>query len=159
MPDTTASWIWWIFSAIILSLLINLISDYLKPAIDKIWGNYSSAQNKKNEKRKREILEAVNRMHSNQKEAFHTYYLSLYYLIVQYAYLVIFFIFLGFAFQSNTNKTENIFDLPNLLQLLFLFVASITYIFHRLIIKKSRKYQEIIGKYRKDINTEILRNS
>lgn len=51
VPDSTYGWMWWFFSVVFISFVINMVSSYAKPIFDNIGMKYS-------ENRRRKIGEA-----------------------------------------------------------------------------------------------------
>lgn len=49
----------WVFSVIVAGIAVNLLSAYMKPYIDKLWGWYSESQRYKNERQKRTFEQRV----------------------------------------------------------------------------------------------------
>ena len=47
-----SSWYWW-FSVVLVGLLINLASSYLKPQIDAVYGKFTATKREKNEQDRR----------------------------------------------------------------------------------------------------------
>ena len=58
---------WW-FGTVIVAFLINLVSDYSKPAIDKWLSKYSHLKRETNEKKKRQFDEHLSKLISEPVE-------------------------------------------------------------------------------------------
>lgn len=56
---TGTSWAWWLFSTVILAIVLNLISSYLKPYIDRQFERFSDSRRVKNAKQKARIEQAA----------------------------------------------------------------------------------------------------
>ena len=69
MPNNIISWLWWIFTVVIVASLVNLGTTYIKPRLDKFWEKYSTTQKLKNEEREKEENETVSIMLSNSAYA------------------------------------------------------------------------------------------
>ena len=47
IPDSTNGWMWWFFSVVFISFVINMVSSYAKPIFDNIGMKYSENRRKK----------------------------------------------------------------------------------------------------------------
>jgi hypothetical protein len=65
--EDVSSWWWWI-SVVVLSLLLNLASSYLKPLIDRRWARWSEARQRDLEERSARFQEAVQRLADDPQE-------------------------------------------------------------------------------------------
>jgi len=47
IPNSTSTWIWWVFSVILVSFIVNITSTYAKPLLDNMGVKYSNKRRKK----------------------------------------------------------------------------------------------------------------
>jgi|GEM_PF-4773986 len=53
------SWVWWLFSTVFLSIVLNLASSYVKPYLDRQFERFSDSRRVKNAKQEARIEQAA----------------------------------------------------------------------------------------------------
>src|SRR5688572_26482898 len=92
MPENLYEWIWWFLSAIILTIVLNVFSDYIKPKIDFFWQKYSDKQRAKNVEEEQKINNIVNNMLQDSRELYHVCSMLTYWQIRRSANFIMVFL-------------------------------------------------------------------
>jgi hypothetical protein len=92
VPENLYEWSWWFFSAIVLTIVLNIFSDYVKPRIDLIWQKYSDKRKRKNIEEENKINSVVDNMLQDPRETHHVYSMLNYWATRSYAYFILVFI-------------------------------------------------------------------
>jgi hypothetical protein len=153
MPDSAISWGWWFFTAIILSMLVNIISDYVKPKLDLIWQKYSTKQNLKNENERNEINHIVDNMLKNQQDALYVYSRTNVWEIRRAATLILNQVSLMFGMITLLIAPPGL--MSNIAYVFFFLFAMIFITWNRNIKRKLAKYDSIRIAYRKRVGLGI----
>ncbi|MBP7963158.1 MAG: hypothetical protein KBG20_07565 [Caldilineaceae bacterium] len=65
IPNTAESWGWWLFTAIFVAVIINLISAFLYPRIEKKWAKTSEARSLTLKSKQQNFMKQVHMLASN----------------------------------------------------------------------------------------------
>lgn len=108
MPNNSLSWLWWVFSTVILAIIINVISDYIKPKVDHYLEKYSTKRRELSELESNEIMHKASEMR-NKIELANLFYFSYIRLAIFYTVFMIGFIqsILAFFVIASINQTGN----------------------------------------------------
>ena len=112
MPDSFKLWSWWFFSAVVMGIVINLTSAYIKYPVDKVWEKISDSRRSKNETYRQKIAEAVEKLIEDpnrlvrldiilNRHYIHTYSLALIIILFQlYSGMLIDSVITEFAYKA-----------------------------------------------------------
>lgn len=179
MPNNLSSWIWWLFSSVVLAVILNLVSDYLKQKVDIVFGNYKENQRKQSDIQKDRVNWMVEQMRSDPLTVQFIYYRHtitsvLLYIIFSMIIILLFGAFLniyyllGFLNSTDANniKIEGFYALiayiktdPRLLlSLLITIVLGVLLIISAYLEEYYRTYKvfydKVIYKYRREMYDE-----
>lgn len=123
--DNVTDYSWW-FGVVFIGIILNLITSYLKPAIDKQWAKYSSRKRENLSKKAQRINEIVELLNSSEEERRMIKFRMTEYRVDANHSLIFSISFLAFAFAAiQMSSTENIKGWF----LTFLLLASLYFLF------------------------------
>lgn len=91
MPNDLFSWLWWIFTTIVVAIIVNITSEFIKSKVNNVIGNYSKKQKNKNLEQERKIKSIVDRMIENPSYLSHFHFRATALQVDFYSYLIIVF--------------------------------------------------------------------
>ena len=150
MPDNTSSWLWWVFSTVLVAIVINLSSDYLRPRIDALWSKFSAKRRKMSELESAKIEAAAVKMLSSSEEANYIFHSYQRWLTIYVFYMLVFFQFYFFAIVgANTSIKTDTSPLGQGIPVATIFLICLPiYYLSRKPAAKIREFRQIIEKYR-----------
>ncbi len=128
MSSNTPSWLSWFLTTIVLAIIINIVSNYLKDRIDLVWGKYSDKRKTKNKLLMEKMENQVSEMLADPEQVGYYYYNVILYAVKACFYLIFFAVFVGIVFSSESNTVEKIIfsflSILSMIMCLYLYTKS-----------------------------------
>jgi ABC-type multidrug transport system fused ATPase/permease subunit len=68
VPSGFEGWLWWIISVVVVGILINLVSSFLYPKVEKQFAKFSETRRKELEESKLTFLKKIEQLKANPSE-------------------------------------------------------------------------------------------